>query len=441
MSKRVVAVAVIISLMIVIIGAESTNFSSANFFLDPGPDLPRIYIRSNGDVEPETAPIERSGSNYKLTGDIAMHTIEIQRDNIVLDGSGYSIQGNESWMGLAIRLSDGGNNGIIIDRQSNINITGFTIENYTTGLRLTGSSRINIAGNSFSLGAVTMDTPKGIVFDDSSFIVIKSNSFTSIRGSAITGKGTDITIKDNTLIDIIEGIDGCISLEGSSNKIENNKIQDSSFIKLANAQFNTITNNSLSGPGEGMFFLNECSNNLITKNNLTGFSIALRIMVGENNTFYDNNFADNDFAIELGGWGQSISAENLFYGNTFTANSCKIRINDVEGTLWDNGAIGNYWENYNGSDSNGDSIGDTPYIITAYKWSNEVREDISFAAGQDNYPLMTPYSAYRGAVVLSQKEPFPALIVAVVILGVVLAVVASLLAYHKKHKHNLVKKL
>ena len=38
----------------------------------------------------------------------------------------------------------------------------------------------------------------------------------------------------------------------------------------------------------------------------------------------------------------------------------KIGIDDgVEGTLWDNGTIGNYWGDYNGTDNNNDGIGDT----------------------------------------------------------------------------------
>jgi hypothetical protein len=41
---------------------------------------------------------------------------------------------------------------------------------------------------------------------------------------------------------------------------------------------------------------------------------------------------------------------------------------------WDNGAEGNYWNNYNGTDNNGDEIGDTPYIIAE--------------SNQDNYPLI-----------------------------------------------------
>ena len=94
-------------------------FSEANFFPDPGPDLPRIYIRSDGSVEPATAPIERIGNIYKLTGNIILYTIEIQRDNIVLDGAGYTIQGNAS----RIKGYDDGNNGIIITGRKNVTIT------------------------------------------------------------------------------------------------------------------------------------------------------------------------------------------------------------------------------------------------------------------------------------------------------------------------------
>jgi hypothetical protein len=46
-------------------------------------------------------------------------------------------------------------------------------------------------------------------------------------------------------------------------------------------------------------------------------------------------------------------------------------------SIWNNSCEGNYWSDYNGTDLDGDGIGDTPYIIN----SNN----------QDNYPLMHPY--------------------------------------------------
>lgn len=45
---------------------------------------------------------------------------------------------------------------------------------------------------------------------------------------------------------------------------------------------------------------------------------------------------------------------------------------------FDNGTRGNYWSDYNGTDSNGDGIGDTPYLIDANR--------------TDFYPLIAPFN-------------------------------------------------
>jgi hypothetical protein len=44
---------------------------------------------------------------------------------------------------------------------------------------------------------------------------------------------------------------------------------------------------------------------------------------------------------------------------------------------WDNGSIGNYWSNYNGTDANNDGIGESPYMM-----------DVN---NKDNYPLGSLY--------------------------------------------------
>lgn len=423
MQKAAVALTLIAALLFsALAGSPLVNFSAANFFPDPGPDLPRIYIRANGNVEPATAPIERAGNIYRFTGNIAVQTIVIQRDNIVLDGYNYLIEGNKSWMGLAPRWGDSGNNGIIISGQNNINITNLTIEKFTAGVRITGSSHINIVGNSFKEETSVFDTPSGIIIEASSHVLIENNNFTNINGPAVACNGTNITIRGNSLIDIIDAIDGSIALQGSSNSITDNKIETASpSISLGSADSNIIARNHITG---GISLVSS-SNSIIFANNLTG----IRLIFSSNNTIFGNymtnNLVYNTIELDQG------TLNNTFYANTFPAN-CSVRNNDAGTTFWDNGTIGNYWADYNGTDRNGDGIGDSPFIITAVKWDNEARGDVSFVAGQDNYPLMKPYDVERNTVVLPQAEAFPTMAIVVFL---VVALVALGLFVFKKRKH------
>src|SRR3990170_8348515 len=63
-----------------------------------------IYIRADGSVDPATAPILRNGNGYTLTGNVSS-SIVIQKDDIVLDGAGYWINGTEAENTEAIELS------------------------------------------------------------------------------------------------------------------------------------------------------------------------------------------------------------------------------------------------------------------------------------------------------------------------------------------------
>ncbi len=48
----------------------------------------------------------------------------------------------------------------------------------------------------------------------------------------------------------------------------------------------------------------------------------------------------------------------------------------VSTNRWDNGSIGNYWSDCNGTDENGDGIIDSPYLV--------------YKNNTDHYPLTTP---------------------------------------------------
>ena len=121
------------------------------------------------------------------------------------------------------------------------------------------------------------------------------------------------------------------------------------------------------------------------------------------NTASHNEFYDNYVAKNIGppkqdprggiqeGWGISLSGydyiaeDNTFCRNIFSDSVYNVQIQsqDLHNT-WDNGFEGNYWSNYNGTDSNNDQVGDTPFIIGANN--------------QDNYPLMKQDGARTNAV-------------------------------------------
>jgi len=57
-----------------------------------------IYIRANGSIYPSTPLIQRNGDLYTLTGNIGSSAdgIVILRNNVTLDGAGYTLQGSGS---------------------------------------------------------------------------------------------------------------------------------------------------------------------------------------------------------------------------------------------------------------------------------------------------------------------------------------------------------
>ncbi|XHH10137.1 MAG: nitrous oxide reductase family maturation protein NosD [Candidatus Bathyarchaeia archaeon] len=423
MKRANVASLVVVLLFLAVV--QLSSFSSANYFPYPGPDLPHIYIKSDGTIEPVTAPIEKTGNIYKLTDDISLHTVEIQRDNIVLNGAGYTIQGNASWMGY-----DAGNNGIIISGRKNVNVTCLTFEGCYAGIRVISSSGVGIAGNSFS-----SSNSKGVVLQDSTLCIVENNTLTNLHtdlnAPAIMINGTSNIVRNNTLTGSTYGI----KIMGSSNKILANKFESILPIQLDRAQSNVVAENTISGlanqkGNEGIALFADCSNNLIFNNRVTGFiNNGIRFVFNaENNMVYNNYFRDNGFAVVI----QERAVNNRFYGNTFAVDSCNVSISEIQSTFWDNGTIGNYWGKYAGADSNGDGIGDSPYKLYGYMWGKKEGGFIEAPAGQDNYPLMAPYDNENGAVALPQSSP---LLVIFAVFSVAVVTCASLLVYLRKRKH------
>lgn len=120
-----------------------------------------IYIRSDGSIDPQTAPINRNGDVYTLTGNITTNTdgIIIERDNAEIDGAGYTLQG----IGIGT--------GITLSNRNNITIKHVKICNFTSGVAL-----LNSSGNILSGNDVRANAGKNIHLLSSSFNILSYNN-------------------------------------------------------------------------------------------------------------------------------------------------------------------------------------------------------------------------------------------------------------------------
>jgi parallel beta-helix repeat protein len=145
----------------------------------------------------------------------------------------------------------------------------------------------------------------------------------------------------------------CVSCENDS--INQATLSDNARgIELSSCQNMRINGSSVInvvlGTGEMGFELSNCSNVTVSGNTVEGYGLALYLDHADGNTFYHNNIINDS---------QPAYAVNSF------------------ADVWDNGFHGNYWSAYNGTDADGNGIGDTQYLV---------------ADGQaDRYPLAHPY--------------------------------------------------
>ncbi|MDD2666889.1 MAG: NosD domain-containing protein [Methanocellales archaeon] len=187
---------------------------------------------------------------------------------------------------------------------------------------------------------------------------------------------TNNVISDNICID---GWDDGIYLSGSSyNTIVNNTCENNAEIGIhLTGPSNTILNNTISinssRTQQGGITL--CGNNTVMYNTITytAYNVTYNIETlgnggicsGENSIIYLNSNLDNV------GYGSSANIWNSTEMITYTYN----------GNTYTN-YLGNYWGKYNGTDADGDGIGDTPYYIESTEY--------------DYYPLMEPFEHYFG---------------------------------------------
>lgn len=238
--------------------------------------------------------------------------------------------------------------------------------------------------------------------------ILKSNITLDGNGYTLTGLGTD-TVARALSIGGNYYSDPRVFPGASNVTVKNLTIKESSYgIYLTEASNVQVVNNTILDTATGILVTG--SNNVIVQNHIAVSGDAISVVSSNNNSFVGNYLsAPNRYAIILENsahltvFGNQIVnsqvgivcfninwqgfSDNVFYCNNFINNTVNVANSQIFAPLpvngWDNGALGNYWSDYqtkypNATEADSSGTGDTPYVIDG--------------ENADLHPLLSPYT-------------------------------------------------
>jgi parallel beta-helix repeat protein len=173
----------------------------------------------------------------------------------------------------------------------------------------------------------------------------------SVKGFSIKDCSTGIWLEYSSNIVISEN-----NISGIWHPIMFNAI--SAAISIRDGDHNIITGNRFENNVVGIHLWENSNQNIVAGNTISGSTeVGIRLSESSSNTFYHNNFENK---------------QDVYDVSLHPYSSASLSTNN-----WDNGKVGNYWSDYNGTDADGDGIGDTQHML--------------YSMNQDSYPLIKPW--------------------------------------------------
>lgn len=213
---------------------------------------------------------------------------------------------------------------------------------------------------------------RGLALYDASNIVISDNEITENGRGIYLEDAPHNEISANTLegnlrfgVYLVRSFDATIAQNAARGSLYGLRVYASTGVVIAN---NVLTRNEVG------LLLDHASRNAIS-HNLVGENAeeGISLWRSSSNELDANVIRDNTL-YGLRAWGGS--ADNAIYQNNVSGN---VRNAWDEGVnAWDNGSSGNFWDDYTGTDADGDGIGEVSYAIPDN-------------GNRDRYPLMAPW--------------------------------------------------
>lgn len=452
-NKLIIAVT-IAAISVILLGAVSFTFfpvepkspsSHPLFgFIVASKPLGVILIATDGNVNSTT--LNQTGNLYTQTSNIINQTILAQRDNIVIDGSGYAFDGSEIDLNgrsnVTIRNIDFTNaSSITLNETSNCLITENSVPKtpniISLWLSLENSSNNIISANNLTMGNIELmfssnNTLTGNTITDalsfgislhwSSNNTINGNYFANVL-SPVEADYDQNVISGNNMVNCDLGV----RVLGSGNIVFGNNMT------FADLGYHQQASDYMTG------IVVDGSNNTVYQNIITGYALAGISIDGVGNTYLNNGTIippqgiDNTFfenIIACNGYGLIVSPDgaavdnNTIYHNDFINNNQSVLVTSPDSVetndgsayfvnFWDN----NYWSDYaqrypNASEIGNSGIMSLPYLIDGHNYDMHPLENPYMSENVSNYPNpfagQTPFS-----YAIYQVQPFQNDVVAV----------------------------
>ena len=275
-----------------------------------------------------------------------------------------------------------------------VNISGFNLTGTTwpAGICLNGADHCNISNNTAS-----NKDGSGIELWYSSDNTLAGNTANSnYYGGIYLESSSNNTLIGNTASN--NDYHGIYIVGSNDNTLENNAANSNQYsdgyysdgIRLDSSSDNILLNNTaLNNAGDGIGLYDSSSNTLTGNTALQNYG-GIYLDSSSNNTLL-NNTASNNNGDGIYLW--KGSSGNLIYNNYLdnTNNACDDGSNQWNATIITAGQniiggpsiCGNYWSDYNSTDTDGDGLGEKPYNITD-------------GSNFDYHPLCSPEASVKG---------------------------------------------